>query len=187
MHGETMVTGPRPKAPSGIERTFGEDEIIVSKTDTSGRLLYANDVFLRIAGYTEREVIGQPHSMIRHPDMPRVVFALLWETIASGSEIFAYVINLAKNGDHYWVFAHVTPTFAPDGSIVGYHSNRRVPSARGLATIVPLYAELAAAERACSTKRDGIAAARALVDQKLASLGLPYDALMFALETESVA
>ncbi len=68
-------------------------------------------MFLTIAGYTEREVLGQPHSMIRHPDMPRGVFALLWETIASGSEIFAYVVNLAKNGDHYWVFAHVTPTF----------------------------------------------------------------------------
>lgn len=177
----------RPTTPTGIERTFGDDEIIVSKTDTSGRILYANDVFLRIAGYTEDDVLGQPHSLIRHPDMPRVVFSLLWETLAKGSEIFAYVVNLARNGDHYWVFAHVTPTFGPDGAIVGYHSNRRVPNRAAVAVIAPIYAELLAAERAVSGKREQIAASRALLDAKLTSMGVEYDALMFALETGNEA
>ena len=98
-------------APTGRERMFGEDEIIVSKTDLKGRITYANSVFLRVAGYAEEDVLGQPHSMIRHPGMPRAVFKLLWETIAGGREIFAYVKNMARDGDHYWVFAHVTPSF----------------------------------------------------------------------------
>jgi hypothetical protein len=80
---KTWGNALRPSAPTGRERTFREDEIIVSKTDTTGRILYANDVFLRVAGYGEREIVGQPHSIIRHPDMPRVVFALLWETLAA--------------------------------------------------------------------------------------------------------
>jgi PAS domain S-box-containing protein len=119
--------------PTGRERTFDDEEIIVSKTDLSGRITYANDVFLRISGYTEAEVIGQPHSLIRHPDMPRSVFNLLWKTIGAGQEIFAYVVNMAKNGDHYWVLAHVTPTFGPAGDIIGFHSNRRTRSAPRLA------------------------------------------------------
>ena len=99
---------------TGVERFFDKDEIIVSKTDLKGRMTYCNDVFLRIAGYTEQELLGQPHSIIRHPDMPRCVFKLLWDTIGAGKEIFAYVINRAKNGDHYWVLAHVTPSRDPD-------------------------------------------------------------------------
>ena len=112
---------------TGVERTFGTDEIIVSKTDTKGRIIYANEVFLRLAGFSEREIIGQPHSIIRHPAMPRCVFKLLWDTISSGKECFAYVLNRSKNGDHYWVLAHVTPTFDSKGTIVSYHSNRRNP------------------------------------------------------------
>ena len=153
----SAATGRRETSPTGRERTFDRDEIIVSKTDTTGRITYANDVFLHIAGYTENEVVGQPHSLIRHPDMPRVVFALLWETLQTGSEIFAYVVNLAKNGDHYWVFAHVTPTFGARGEIVGYHSNRRVAAPRALTKIVPLYADLSRIERGQPTKREAIA------------------------------
>ena len=133
-------------ALTGVERFFDVDDIIVSKTDLKGRITYANDVFLEIAGYTEQEVLGQPHSMIRHPDMPRCIFKLLWDTIQGGQEIFAYVINRCKNGDHYWVYAHVTPSKGVGGEIVGYHSNRRVPE-RSIVekTIIPLYQELKSA------------------------------------------
>jgi len=104
--------------PSGVERTMAEDELIVSKTDTRGIMTYVNDVFLRVSAYPESEVLGQPHNMIRHPDMPRCVFKLLWDTIKSGQEIFAYVVNLAADGAHYWVFAHVTPSFDTTGRVV---------------------------------------------------------------------
>ena len=87
---------------TGHEVFFDDDEIIVSKTDLTGKITYANDMFLRIAGYKEVEVLGQPHSLIRHPDMPRSIFKLLWDTISAGGEIFAYVMNRCKNGDHYW-------------------------------------------------------------------------------------
>jgi PAS domain S-box-containing protein len=86
---------------TGVARTFPDTEIIVSKTDTKGRLTYVNDVFSDVSGYTEAEVLGDPHSLVRHPDMPRCVFKLLWQTIEAGDEIFAYVNNRAKNGDHY--------------------------------------------------------------------------------------
>lgn len=169
------------RTPSGAERFFGEDEIIVSKTDPHGRITYANDVFLRVSGYREREVIGQPHSMIRHPDMPRCVFQRLWDTIRGGEEIFAYVVNMAKNGDHYWVFAHVTPTLAPTGEIVGYHSNRRTPDRRALEVIRPLYAQLLGEERKAGSKADQIVASSRLLGDVLRGRGVAYEELMFSL------
>jgi|TARA_R110001592_G_scaffold25551_4_gene96927 PAS domain S-box-containing protein len=161
---------------TGKEVTFGEDEIIVSKTDLKGRITYANDVFLRIAGYTEAEILDQPHSIIRHPDMPRCVFKLLWDTISAGSEIFAYVINRSKNGDHYWVLAHVTPSFDANRSIIGYHSNRRVPDRQVLErTIIPLYRELKKKEDAFDNRKDGMNAAFADITALLQDKGVAYD------------
>lgn len=161
---------------SGKEVFFGDDEIIVSKTDLKGHITYANDVFLKIAGYRESEVLGQPHSMIRHPDMPRCVFKLLWDTIAEGREIFAYVVNRAKNGDHYWVLAHVTPSRDADGRIIGYHSNRRVPDRKIVdSAIVPLYRQLKAKEDGFANRKDGMNAAFADVVQLLQSKGMAYD------------
>ena len=89
---------------TGVERHLAPHDIVVSKTDIKGRITYANQVFLDIAGYVEKEVIGRPHNIVRHPEMPRAVFKLLWDTISQGNEIFAYVVNRAKNGDHYWVW-----------------------------------------------------------------------------------
>jgi PAS domain S-box-containing protein len=165
--------------PTGREQTFGREEIIVSKTDLKGIITYGNDVFLRVAGYTEEEILGAPHSILRHPDMPRVVFALLWETIQSGKEIFAYVKNLARNGDYYWVLAHVTPTFS-DGRIVGYHSMRRWPDPRIVSKFEPIYAELLAIEQRAPDKRSGIEQARSALVAKLGALGTTWDALMFS-------
>jgi PAS domain S-box-containing protein len=166
---------------TGVERTFGEDEIIVSKTDLTGKITYANRVFLRVAGYTEREVLGQPHSMIRHPEMPRCVFKLLWDTIKDGREIFAYVVNRAKEGDHYWVFAHVTPTFANDGAIIGFHSNRRTPDRKAVKEIEKIYALLNEEERKFSRKEDAIRASTELLVGFLGKNHVPYDEFVFSL------
>lgn len=175
-----MTTLTRP-APTGIERHFGDDEIIVSKTDLQGRITYANDVFLRVAGYTEEDVIGAPHSLIRHPDMPRAVFRLLWQEIEAGREIFAYVNNLAACGDNYWVLAHVTPSLDRDAQIVGYHSNRRVPDRDKLAKVIPLYEQLRATERAHADRRDGLVASTAQLEGILASAGLTYHEWVWTL------
>ena len=167
---------------TGVERFFDQDQIIVSKTDLKGRITYCNDVFLNIAGYTERECLGQPHSLIRHPEMPRCIFGLLWDTIQDGREIFAYVINRCKNGDHYWVQAHVTPSRDSAGSIIGYHSNRRVPD-RTIITesIVPLYRELLSVERQHTNRKAGQAASMAMISAMLSKQNKPYDEFVATL------
>ncbi len=167
---------------TGVERTFGDEEIIVTKTDTKGRITYANDVFLRIAGYTEAEVLGRAHNIIRHPAMPKAVFKLLWDTLESGREIFAYVVNRAKNGDHYWVFAHVTPTFDANGTIIGYHSNRRTPDRKAVEAIEPIYKVLLEIEaRHGDDWRAGMNAAVAHLVTTLDSVGKPYDEFIFSI------
>jgi PAS domain S-box-containing protein len=168
-------------SPSGVERTFAADDVIVSKTDTKGIITYANDVFLEVAGLTEEQVIGAPHSVIRHPAMPRAVFKLLWDTVSKGEEIFAYVVNMAANGDHYWVFAHVTPSFDRDGGITGYHSNRRVPDRSAIAVIEPLYAQLRAIEERASDRARGLQESFDTVVKLLRDKGLTYDEFIFSL------
>ncbi|MBO6561950.1 MAG: PAS domain-containing protein [Nisaea sp.] len=167
---------------TGKERFFDEDDIIVSKTDLKGRITYANRVFLEIADYTEEEVLGQPHAMIRHPHMPRSVFKLLWDTIQSGHEIFAYVVNRTKNGDHYWVLAHVTPSFDADGKIDGYHSNRRVPDRQIIdGTIKPLYAKILAEEERHHDRKAGLQAGYLMLTGLLEQQGVDYDQFIAAL------
>lgn len=168
--------------PTGREVFFDRKDYIVSKTNLKGHITYANDIFLDIAGYTEEEVIGKPHNMIRHPDMPRCVFKLLWDTIQTGSEIFAYVVNMAKNGDHYWVLAHVTPSYDSAGQIVGYHSTRRVPNPQTVqGVIVPLYNELRSIERGNSSAKDGMQASFDRLVEVLAEKETEYDELIAAL------
>jgi PAS domain S-box-containing protein len=107
---------------------FGDDEFIISKTDIKGVITYGNELFRKMSGYSEEEYIGQPHNILRHPEMPASIFKLLWETVSNKKEIFALVNNKAKNGDYYWVMAHVTPSYGENEKIIGYHSVRRRPS-----------------------------------------------------------
>lgn len=178
-----MTRAPRA---TGIERTFDADEIIVTKTDLKGRITYANDVFLHVSAYSEADVLGQPHSIIRHPDMPAAVFRLLWETIAAGQEMFAYVCNLAGDGAHYWVFAHVTPTRNPHGALVGYHSSRRQAAPDAVERARQLYTRLCAEERRHSRAVDAAAAGLALLDTTLAELGHSYDEWVWQLASAAV-
>lgn len=172
----------RPQVrPTGVERSWPESGLIVSKTDTRGIITYANETFCRVAQYAETELVGQSQNIVRHPDMPRSIFQLLWETIAAGEEIFAYIVNLAKTGDHYWVFAHVTPTFDAGRRIVGYHSSRRVPSRAAVDKVIPLYRELRAAEAAGPDPKSGMAAGRAALDSHLNASGVAYDEFVFRL------
>lgn len=170
--------------PTNRERTFSENEIIVSKTDLKGRLTYVNDVFCVVGLYEEDELLGQQHSIVRHPDMPRAVFQLLWQRIQAGEEIFAYVKNMAKNGDHYWVLAHVTPSFDLDGKVDGYHSNRRVPSRKALSTIEPLYRRLIEEESRHSDRKQGMHASVALLSDILRDKRLDYDRFVLGLAAQ---
>ncbi len=168
-------------SPTGRERTWPDSQIIVSKTDTKGIITYANKVFCDVAMYQEAELVGQNHNIIRHPDMPRCVFKLLWDTIEKGEEIFAYVVNQARNGDHYWVFAHVTPTFDDDMRIVGYHSSRRVPRRDAVKAATGLYRQLSDIERSHASPREGMAASEAALVDLLKSRGIAYDEFVLSL------
>lgn len=172
--------------PTGVERTFGADELIVSKTDLKGTITYANRVFCRVSGYTEAQLLGRPHSILRHPDMPRAVFKLLWDELGAGREVFAYVLNLAADGAHYWVLAHVTPTIR-GGRTIGYHSNRRRPDRRAVAQATALYAALLAEERTAPDRRAGLARSWALLEETLAQKRTTYPELVWSWTGEGVA
>lgn len=128
--------------PTSREVRLGEDDLIVSKTDVKGHITYANRTFMRIAGYSERELLGEPHNIVRHPDMPRGVFKLMWSTLQNGQEFLGYVKNLCKDGSFYWVLANVTPDRDAKGNIRGYFSVRRRPSAQGIAVVAPIYQQM---------------------------------------------
>ncbi len=170
----------RPE-PTGVERTFADSELIVSKTDLNGRITYVNRTFSEVSGYSEAEALGKAHSLIRHPAMPRVAFALMWETIRSGQEFFGYVINLCKNGDHYWTLAHVTPSFDAPGNIIGYHSTRRAPDGHAVAAVKPLYADLLAAEQSAASNTSAVDVSMELLNTTLAEKGVRYDEFVLTI------
>lgn len=161
---------------TGVERILERDAIIVSKTDRRGAITYANDTFLAISGYGEAEVLGAPHAIVRHPGMPRSVFALLWERLEAGRDVFAVVLNRSKNGDHYWVHAHVTPSLAPDGTVRGYHSFRRSVAREVREQVEAVYERVLDVERrAGAAKRAQVAAGVAALQKTFGDLDRSYD------------
>ena len=158
------------------ELKFNKNAIIVSKTDTNGKITYGNSLFLKLSGYTEKELLGVPHNIIRHPDMPKIVFKLLWDTVSQGKEVYAYVINRAKNGDYYWVFANVTPSYDNKRNIIGYYSVRRSPSRNAIDIIKPLYAQLLNVE-----KYEGINASEKMFNDLLVKSGGCYDKFILSI------
>lgn len=110
------------------EQTFSNDQKLISGTDLKGRITYCNDAFVAISGFTREELIGQPHNIIRHPEMPSAAFANMWEHLKKGEPWMGLVKNRCKNGDFYWVNAYVTP-ISDRGQVVGYESVRSCPTA----------------------------------------------------------
>ncbi len=150
--------------PTNREILMQDRDFIVSKTDLKGRITYANRVFMRIAGYAEHELLNVQHNIIRHPDMPRGVFRLLWNVIEAGEECFAYVKNMAKSGDFYWVFANVTMDRDADGRPIGYFSVRRKPSRAGIEAITQVYQEMLRIEQRAGPRDAPDASLQWLVD-----------------------
>ena len=133
--------------PTDVEHPVTNVDIIVSKGDEKGDITYANPIFFKLAGYTQAELLEKPHSIIRHPDMPKIIFKYLWDTIKSGKDVKAFVKNLCKDGGFYWVFAHVRVATNLDGSFRNYVSTRKGMSSGARAVIEPLYKELLEAEQ----------------------------------------
>jgi len=120
------------------EVPYPEGKLIVSRTDTKGFITHANQAFVEMSGYSQDELIGHNHYILRHPDMPAAAFADLWETVSKGVKWHGYVKNLRKDGSFYWVKATVIPNVR-NGKVVGYTSVRRKPSQRKIAESEALY------------------------------------------------
>ena len=137
------------------DKTIIDEEIkldpkryIVSETDEKGKITFCNDYFIEISGYSKDELIGKSHNIVRHPDMPRVVFKLLWETISQGKNINAVVKNRAKDGRYYWIFTEFEMRKDIDsGQIIGYQASRKAISKHVIEIISDLYAKLVDIEK----------------------------------------
>lgn len=171
----------KPKiTPTQKEVKLADNDVIVSKTDLAGRITYANRTFMQIADYSEIELLGKQHNIVRHPDMPRGAFKLLWNTLKAERECFAYVKNMTSGGDYYWVLANITPDRDTNGKVVGYFSVRRKPRESALATVESVYREMLEVERMAGAASAPDASVAFLVD-KLKSLGTDYDRFILSL------
>jgi len=132
-----------------VEVMFPLGRLIVSRTDLTGIITHANDAFVEMSGYTREELIGAPHHILRHPDMPKIAFKGLWDDIEAGKKWHGYVKNLRKDGAYYWVYATAVPNIR-NGVIVGYTSVRRKPSRTRVNELVPVYQGWLAQEKAAS-------------------------------------
>lgn len=129
-----------------METPYPDGKLIVSRTDIHGVITHFNQAFIDMSGYGKEEIVGQPHFILRHPDMPKAAYADLWATVNAGRKWHGYVKNLRKDGGYYWVHAVVVPNVR-GGKIVGFTSVRRKPSRRKVEESAVLYAEMKAKEK----------------------------------------
>jgi len=144
---------------------------ILSRTDNKGVIQFGNDYFYEISGYSAKEMIGEPHNIIRHPDMPKVIFKLMWDRLKQGKNIFAIVKNLAKDGRYYWVTTKFEIKKNPlDNSITGYMAYRQAAKEQAVSKISKLYTELLDIE-----KSSGLEASEKYLIGYLESKRMSYD------------
>lgn len=124
------------------EEFLFQGRVIVSETDTKGIITYANRKFCEISGYTQEELIGQPHNIIRHPDMPKEAFSKLWSTIQSGQIWHGLVKNLRKDGQFYWVETEILPAKNENNEITGYVAARRSSSRKNIEETAIMYRKM---------------------------------------------
>ncbi len=132
-----------------VEVAFPAGRLIVSRTDLQGIITHANDAFVEMSGYQREDLIGAPHHILRHPDMPKVAFKGLWDTLTEGKKWHGYVKNLRKDGSFYWVYATAVPNIR-NGVVVGYTSVRRKPSRTRINELLPVYRQWLLEEKAAS-------------------------------------
>ena len=167
--------------PINREMVMDESEIIISKTDPKGKITYGNRVFMRYSGFPEKEIIGVQHNIVRHPDMPRAVFKLFWDTIQKKEEIFAYVKNISQDGSFYWVLANVTPSLDADGRVLGYYSVRRKPNPKAIQVVSQLYSDMLHAEKIAGS-RDAIETSNTVLAKFLSDRKVSYEKMIFSLQ-----
>jgi len=153
------------------ELKMKNDDLIVSKTDAKGKIVYCNDQFINFSGYRERELLGQPHNCIRHPEMPRSIFRKMWQTLQEGQEFFGFIKNQSKQGAFYWTFANVTPSFDKDNNLIGYFSVRRYPAPEAVKQFDALYQSMIKVEQKSSSSAESMNASEHLLNEMVKSHG----------------
>ncbi len=167
--------------PTNYERRLGANDFIVSKTDTTGRITYANRIFMDICGYPEDKLLNVQHNIIRHPDMPRGVFKFMWDTLKAGDEFFGFAKNMCADGGFYWVFANITPDFDQFGVIKGYYSVRRKPPQSAIDILVPVYKQMLTIEKGCTANEGPKKSLEYLVDVVSQTGATDYNSLVLSL------
>lgn len=159
------------------EKKLGDNDFIVSKTDTKGKIIYCNEMFTQMAGYPPSDIIGANHNLIRHPDMPRIAFKIAWDLIQNKKEFFGFVKNLCSDGGYYWVFAYITADLDSRGTIISYTSVRRKAPQSAIDIITPIYKSLLEAE-----SRGNIDAAQKVLNELLKSHKIEYDEFVINIQ-----
>ena len=166
---------PNRPIPKDSEIQLNPYKTIMSKTDDKGIIEYANDYFTEISGYKEWELMGQPHNILRHPDMPKVVFKLLWDRLKMAQPIYAIVKNLAKDGSFYWVIADFKTKINNDGQVTHYARRKAVPQ-NIKQKINKIYENILEIE-----KTAGLEASEAYFNAMLEDAGISYDQFILNL------
>ncbi len=135
-------TGLGRPAPIDREINIGKDKILLSITDARGVIEYCNEDFVEISGYEEYELAGVAHNIVRHPDMPKVIFKLMWKRIQNKHNIIAVVKNLSKTGRYYWVVTDFVVREDKNGHITGYKAFRKPAPRKAIEAVIPLYKKL---------------------------------------------
>ena len=162
---------------------FERNDLIISRTDSRGTITYCNKIFTKMSGWTQEELLGSNHNLIRHPDMPKAAYQLAWDNIKAKNEFYGYVKNLRKDGGYYWVFAYITADLDENGKIVGYTSYRRHAPKLAIDTMKPIYKLLMDAE-----KQGGIEASVELLGKFLEKNGFSsYDQFIVDLQIKANA
>lgn len=163
--------------PTNIETNLKDNDFIVSKTDVASKIKYGNEIFIKISGWSEEEILNKPHNILRHPDMPQSAFKCLYDHFKNGQEWFGYVKNIRKDGGFYWVFANMTASYNERGDLLGYYSVRRKPIDGFKNIIEPLYKKISDIE-----KSSGMDAAHKELKKILESKNLAFNELMIKIQ-----
>lgn len=170
----------KPKIqPTQREIPVGANEMIITKTDLTGRITYANRVFMRISNFAERDLLGVQHNIVRHPDMPRGVYRLMWDTLKAGHEFFGVVKNMNADGHFYWVFANVTVDFDSRGQAIGYFSVRRQAPKDAIRDATALYEQMVRVEQQAGPAKAPEASVKWLTEH-FAALDTTYEQAVVA-------
>ena len=155
--------------PTDVEHPVTSVDVIVSKANEAGDITYANPIFFKIAGYPQSELLDKPHSILRHPDMPKVIFQYFWSQIKAGDDVKCFVKNITKDGGFYWVYASVRVAKNPDGSFRNYVSTRKTMGATARGLFEPLYKKLCDIE-SVSDVSESLVALKAFLQENGGSL-----------------